>query len=147
MEAQNDGHIVNISSAAGMVGVAGLAVYCAAKWAVWGFTEAMRMETLKRGKSGIRWSSIHPSFLAEGMFAGARLGFLGNLILPLIKNHDVIAKAIVDRALRKGVFSPKRPYMLHLTPRLRGLMPDPWFQGFVRLLGVSGSMNGWKGRS
>jgi all-trans-retinol dehydrogenase (NAD+) len=106
----------------------------------------MRMETKKRGKPGIHWSSIHPSYLADGMFSGAKLGFLGNLILPLIKSHDVVAEAIVERAVKRGVLSPKRPYMLHLTPRLRGLMPDTWFQGFVRLLGVSGSMDEWKGR-
>jgi all-trans-retinol dehydrogenase (NAD+) len=146
METRNSGHIVNISSAAGLVGVAGLSTYCAVKWGVYGFTEAMRMESIQRGKSGIRWSSIHPSYLAEGMFAGAKLGFLGNLILPLIESHDVVAKAIVERALKRRALAPKRPYMLHLTPRLRGVLPDVWFQTFVRLLGVSGSMSTWKGR-
>lgn len=146
MEEHNEGHVVNISSAAGMVGVGGLAVYCATKWGVWGFTESMRMESYKRGKRGIRWSSIHPSYLAEGMFAGAKLGLLGNLLLPLVKDHDVIAKAIVEGALKRNRLSPKRPYTVHLTPRLRGLLPDRWFQQLLIMLGIPHSMDHWKGR-
>jgi all-trans-retinol dehydrogenase (NAD+) len=106
----------------------------------------MRFEALQLGKTGVRWSSIHPCFLANGMFEGARLGLLGNLIVPLVKNHDVIARTIVEAALKKGRHAPKRPYTLHLTPRIRALLPDSWFQKFLVLLGVPGSMSNWKGR-
>ncbi|MGA9118767.1 MAG: SDR family NAD(P)-dependent oxidoreductase [Bacteroidota bacterium] len=147
MYERNEGHVVNISSAAGMVGVPGLAVYCATKWGVWGFTEAMRMESRTLGKTGMHWSSIHPSYLAEGMFAGAKLTFPGNLILPLIRSHDVIARAIVNGALKKNRFSPKRPPALHLTLRLRGLLPDRWFQFVLVLLGIPRSMSTWKGQN
>ena len=43
MYERNSGCIVNISSAAGTIGVAGLAVYTATKWAVWGLTESLRL--------------------------------------------------------------------------------------------------------
>lgn len=146
MYERNKGHIVNLSSASGLIGVPGLAAYAASKWAVYGLTESLRLEAHMKGKTGVRWSSIHPSYLAHGMFEGARLGAIDNLIVPLVKNHDVIARAIVESALKKGRLSPKRPYTLHLTPRIRALLPDPLFQRFLMLLGVTGSMNNWKGR-
>ncbi|MBN1548447.1 MAG: SDR family NAD(P)-dependent oxidoreductase [Syntrophaceae bacterium] len=146
MYARNSGHIVNISSAAATIGVPGMAVYTATKWAVWGLTESMRMEAYETGKTGVRWSSVHPSYIRHGLFEGARLRGLGNLIVPLISDHDVVARAIVSGALKKGRFSPKRPRTVNMTLRFRALMPDSWFQRFLILFGVPGSMSNWKGR-
>ena len=147
MYERNSGHIVNVSSAAGLLGVGGLSVYAATKWAVFGLTESMRFEAWNAGKSGVRWSSVHPSYLAEGMFGGARLNWLGNIVIPLVRSHDTIAKAIVEGALKRGKYSPKRPRTLNLAPRLRGLLPDPLFQKVLVLLGVPKSMHAFKGRS
>jgi all-trans-retinol dehydrogenase (NAD+) len=145
---ENDrGHIVNISSAAGMLGDPGLSVYCATKWAVWGLTESLRFEAFNNKKFGVKYSSIHPSFLAKGLFAGAKLGPLGNLIVPLVKDHDVIAKAIVESALKKGSYSPKRPRTLNLVLRLRAALPDKLFQKVLVVMGVTKSMKTWKGRT
>lgn len=146
MYERNRGHIVNISSAAGTIGVPDLAVYAATKWAVWGLTESMRLEAWNKNKFGVKWSSIHPSYIAQGMFAGAKLGFLGNLLVPLLKDHDVVAKAIVEDALKKEKYSPKRPRTINLTIRMRGLLPDPWFQKLMVFLGVTRSMKAWVGR-
>ncbi len=147
MYQRNSGHVVNISSAAGTIGVPGLAVYAATKWGVWGLTESLRLEALNNRKDGVKFSSIHPSYIAKGMFEGAKLGFPGRLIVPLVKDHDVIAKAIVESALKKGHFSPKRPRSVNMNLRFRALMPDSWFQHFLMLMGVGGSMKGWYGRT
>ena len=146
MYVRNSGHIVNISSAAGTIGVPDLAVYAATKWAVWGLTESMRLETWNKNKFGVKWSSIHPSYIAQGMFAGAKLRGIGGLLVPLLKNHDVVAKAIVEDALKKGKYSPKRPRTVNLTIRLRGLFPDSWFQKLMIFMGVTQSMKTWTGR-
>jgi all-trans-retinol dehydrogenase (NAD+) len=145
MYERNSGFIVNISSAAGMIGVPNLAVYAATKWAVWGLTESLRMEAHNRGKNGVKFASIHPCFLAKGMFEGAQLGIPGRWIVPLVKDHDVIAKAIVKAALKKERYSPKRPRTLKLVMILRSL-PDTWFQWLLRVLGVAQSMKTWRGR-
>jgi all-trans-retinol dehydrogenase (NAD+) len=147
MYERNSGHIVNISSAAGTIGVAGLAVYAATKWAVWGLTESLRMEAIKKGKSGVHYSTIHPGYIATGMFEGAKLGIPGRWIVPLVKNHDVIAKAIVEDAIKKGKYSPKRPRTVNFNLRFRALLPDHWFQWFLIYMGVAGSMKTWHGRS
>lgn len=147
MYERNAGHIVNISSASSTIGVSQLAVYAGTKWAVHGFTESLRFEALAQGKSGVRFSTIHPSYIRTGLFAGAELGFPAKYIAPLIKSHDVIAKAVVESALKRGRNSPKRPYTVHLNPRLRALLPDSWFQRLLVILGITQSMKNWKGHS
>ena len=79
------------------------------------------------------------------MFEGAKIPFPGGLIVPLLKSHDVIAKAIVEAAIKNGRLSPKRPLTVHLTPRLR-LLPDSWFQWLLGFLKITESMSTFKGR-
>ncbi|HET55348.1 MAG TPA: SDR family NAD(P)-dependent oxidoreductase [Ignavibacteria bacterium] len=146
MYERNSGNVVNISSASSMLGVSQMAVYTATKWAVWGFTESMRFEAQTKNKKGVKFSSIHPSYLAEGMFEGAKLNFLGSLIVPLVKSHDVIAKAIVNDALKKGKTCIKRPRTVRLAILFRGILPDKLFQKVIVLLGIHKSMSDWKGR-
>ena len=140
------GHVVNISSASALVGVPDLAMYCATKWAVWGLTESLRFEAWERDKKGVRWSSIHPCYIAKGMFEGAKLRGISNLLAPLLKDHDVVAEAIVESALKMGRYSPKRPRTLRSMVLLRGLVPDELYQWLLDLLGVTGSMKHWVGR-
>ncbi len=147
MYERNSGHIVNISSAAGVLGVPGLAAYSASKWAVLGLTEALRHEALNLGKTGVRFSSIHPSYVASGLFAGARLRGLGGLIVPPIPTHDVVAEAIVEGALKKGKSIVFRPRSVRTAPLLRGILPERLFRWFIRFLNVHTSMSTWKGRT
>ncbi|MFW5711563.1 MAG: SDR family NAD(P)-dependent oxidoreductase [Spirochaetota bacterium] len=145
MYRRNFGRIVNISSAAGLVGVPGLATYSASKWAVFGLTEALRAEARALGKN-VRFSSVHPMFLKSGMFAGAELNIFGKALFPNVSDHDQIARAIVVDALKRGARCPKRPRSLRLIPLLRGLLPDAVFNALGRLMGLHGSMNSWTGR-
>ena len=146
MYERNEGHIVNISSASAVIGVPDLAIYTATKWGVWGLTESMRYEAWNSGKKGVKWSSIHPSYIASGLFAGAKIGFPGSLIAPLLKDHDVIAKAIVNDALIKGKYCIKRPRGIRIAILMRGILPDPVFQKVIDIFGITQSMRNWKGR-
>jgi NAD(P)-dependent dehydrogenase (short-subunit alcohol dehydrogenase family) len=113
---------------------------------VWGLTESLRFEACNRRKPGVKFASIHPGYIAKGMFEGARLGIPGRWIVPIVKDHDVIAKAIVEDALKKEKYSPKRPRTVNLNLRFRALMPDRWFQRFLIIMGVTNSMKTWHGR-
>jgi all-trans-retinol dehydrogenase (NAD+) len=146
MYERNKGHIINISSASATLGVPGLAVYTATKWAVWGLTESLRMEAYNNNKKGVKYSTVHPSYIAQGMFAGAKLHGIGSFLVPLVKDHDVIAKVISIDILQKGRLSPKRPWTVNLTVRFRGLLPDSLFQKLIILMGVNKSMQSWYGR-
>ncbi|NMR18846.1 glucose 1-dehydrogenase [Cellulomonas fimi] len=68
MKAAGKGAIVNISSAAGLVGMQNLPAYSASKWGLRGLTKSAAMDL---GHSGIRVNSIHPGGVRTPMAAGA----------------------------------------------------------------------------
>ncbi len=57
--ASGDGHVVNISSVFGLFAVPGQAAYNSAKFAVRGFTEALRQEMLMAGHP-VKVTTVHP---------------------------------------------------------------------------------------
>jgi NAD(P)-dependent dehydrogenase (short-subunit alcohol dehydrogenase family) len=57
--ASGDGHVVNVSSLFGLLAVPGQGAYNAAKFAVRGFTEALRQEMLLAGHP-VRVTCVHP---------------------------------------------------------------------------------------
>lgn len=66
---QNEGHIVNLSSVFGLVGVEEQTAYCTAKFALRGFTETLRMEL--RG-TGIGTTAVHPGGIQTNIVRHAR---------------------------------------------------------------------------
>lgn len=146
MYERDEGHIVNISSGAGLTGMPDLAVYCATKWAVYGLTESLRMEAMVDGKHGVIFSSIHPGILRHGMFEGSRFNLLGEILIPRVKTHDVIARLIVEKAIRKNRSMIMTPWSLHLGPVIRAFLPDTVLARILLMAGAGTSMNGWTGR-
>ncbi|QZY47016.1 SDR family NAD(P)-dependent oxidoreductase [Mycolicibacterium austroafricanum] len=57
--ASGDGHLINMSSTAGLCAIAGQGAYSAAKFAVRGFTEALRQEMLLAGHA-VAVTAVHP---------------------------------------------------------------------------------------
>jgi len=66
-------HIVNISSIFGIVAPAGQSAYCAAKFAVRGFSESLRHE-LAMAKSPVRLTVVHPGGIATNIALRAPAG-------------------------------------------------------------------------
>jgi 3alpha(or 20beta)-hydroxysteroid dehydrogenase len=64
MRAAGGGTIVNISSGAGLEGIAGIAAYSATKWAVRGLTKCAAKEL---ADDGIRVNSVHPGLIDTPM--------------------------------------------------------------------------------
>jgi short-subunit dehydrogenase len=64
--------IVNISSIFGIIAPPGQTAYCAAKFAVRGFSESLRHE-LEAGASSVRMTLVHPGGVRTGIAANARL--------------------------------------------------------------------------
>ena len=69
--ASGDGHIVNISSVFGLVGVPTQSAYNAAKFAVRGFTEALRQE-MAIGRYPVGVSCVHPGGVRTNIARDAR---------------------------------------------------------------------------
>ncbi len=71
--ASGDGHLVNISSLFGMIGVPSQSGYNATKFAVRGFTEALRQEMLVAGHP-VGVSCVHPGGIRTNIARSARTG-------------------------------------------------------------------------
>jgi len=67
---QGSGAIVNTSSVFGLLGVPNQSAYCAAKFAVRGFTEALRQELRGTGVSAI---TVHPGGITTNIARNARV--------------------------------------------------------------------------
>ncbi|MDR3554786.1 MAG: SDR family oxidoreductase [Syntrophobacteraceae bacterium] len=135
------GHIVTISSAAGLIGVCGLVDYCAAKFAVFGFDEALRME-IKRKKLNIRTTVVCPYFIDTGMFEGVRTRF--SRLLPIL-NQQLVADRIV-KAVEKNRRRLLMPPMVYSLWILRYL-PTFAFDLTANLFGINATMEKFRGRS
>jgi NAD(P)-dependent dehydrogenase (short-subunit alcohol dehydrogenase family) len=72
LKAAGEGHVVNISSVFGIIGVATQGAYNAAKFAVRGFTEALRQELEVEG-SGVSATSVHPGGVKTNIARAARM--------------------------------------------------------------------------
>jgi short-subunit dehydrogenase len=70
LEKESSAHIVNISSLFGMIAPPGQAAYCASKFAVRGFTEALRHEL---EGTNIAVSVVHPGGVQTNIVNSARI--------------------------------------------------------------------------
>jgi butyryl-CoA dehydrogenase len=72
LKASGEGHIVNLSSVFGLISVPSQAAYNAAKFAVRGFTDALRME-LEIEKANVSCTTIHPGGIKTNIAKNARM--------------------------------------------------------------------------
>lgn len=141
MTEQKSGHIVNIASAAGLMANPGMSVYAASKWGVIGWSESLRLE-MEQNQTGVRVTTVQPSYIDTGMFAGVK----PPLFTPLLKPQE-ISDAII-RAVQKNKILLRKPFMVKMTPFLKGIMPARMFD-FIggKLFSVYTSMETFEGRS
>jgi NAD(P)-dependent dehydrogenase (short-subunit alcohol dehydrogenase family) len=74
LRASGDGHVVNISSVFGLLGIPSQSAYNAAKFAVRGFTDALRTELDIEG-CGVSATTIHPGGIRTNIARNARFEF------------------------------------------------------------------------
>jgi NAD(P)-dependent dehydrogenase (short-subunit alcohol dehydrogenase family) len=72
LQASGDGHVVNISSVFGLLGIPSQSAYNAAKFAVRGFTDSLRME-LEIDPCGVSATTIHPGGIKTNIARNARM--------------------------------------------------------------------------
>jgi len=73
LSARPEAHIVNLSSIFGIIAPPGQTAYCAAKFAVRGFSESLRHE-LQTANSPVRLSVVHPGGVATNIVRNSRTG-------------------------------------------------------------------------
>jgi len=139
---RNSGHIVNIASIAGQVGVAGMGDYSASKFAVVGLDEALRMELSSLKKTGVHTTVVCPYFINTGMFDGVTTKF--PLIFP-IQDPVYAVNRIVDGVLcnQEIVLFPRICYII---VALKYLVPTKLMTLCCEFCGFLVTMDTYRGR-
>ena len=119
------GHIVNISSLAGWVGSAGMTSYCAAKFGLRGFSEALDLEV---AEFGIQLTTVYPSFSRTRILDSDQFGYDERRVVPddMLSDPAEVVAAIVKgvRKNKKHVFPDATARNVHYLQRfLPALMP------------------------
>lgn len=126
--ASGDGHVVNISSVFGLIGVPTQSAYNAAKFAVRGFTESLRQEmTLE--KQPVAVSCVHPGGIRTNIANSARTSKVEHAA-ELRKGFDKLAMTTPEKAagiIVKGILKNESRILVG---------PDAWgIDAINRLLG------------
>ena len=140
MIAQRRGYVVNIASAAGLVGVANQTDYSASKHAAVGFTESLRAE-MKKQRTRVRTLSVAPFYIDTGMFEGVKTKVPA--LLPILE-PAAVARQVLD-AVERGRSRLVLPKFVYLVPFVRGL-PTPVFDFVMNRFGINETMDDFVGR-
>lgn len=128
--ASGDGHVVNISSVFGLIGVPKQSAYNAAKFAVRGFTEALRQE-MKLERQPVAVSCVHPGGISTNIANSARMGKSEDADAQR-KGFDKLAITTPEKAaaiILKGILKDQSRILVG---------PDAWgIEAINRLLGAA----------
>jgi NAD(P)-dependent dehydrogenase (short-subunit alcohol dehydrogenase family) len=134
LEASGEGHVVNISSVFGLVGVPSQSAYNAAKFAVRGFTEALCQELDMLGR-GVSASCVHPGGIKTNIVRAARtcpsVATLGRDPATAPEQFEKSFRTTADEAARtilRGVQKGKRRILVghdaHVIDAVARLLPS-----------------------
>jgi short-subunit dehydrogenase len=132
-------HLVNVASASGLIGLPYGSTYASSKWGVIGFSESVRLELRELGHRHVGVSVICPSYVATGLFDGARPPFTTRMLTP-----ERVADLTVRAVLRNRVWV-LAPWLVKITPAATALLPSWLGDRVSRWLGVTSGMAGWRG--
>jgi NAD(P)-dependent dehydrogenase (short-subunit alcohol dehydrogenase family) len=136
MVSRRSGHVVNMCSSAGKIGVARLGGYCATKFAAIGITDTIRPELRS---SGVRFTIVNPGYVNTGMFQGSRVPFITRWQEP-----DKVADAIVA-AVRKNKAEICIPsFSVRFATFMRGLCVPRFTDVLNSILGGHKSFADWQ---
>lgn len=140
MMANNHGHIVTISSVAGLSGGPRLADYCASKFASVGIDESLRYEMKTEGYDGIHCTVVCPWFINTGMFDGVKTKYMGLL------DSDYVADEIISGILanQEIIVVPKLIYFLLF---IKSFLPSQASYYIIKLIGGDTAMMTFHGRA
>ena len=133
--------IVNVASAAGTLSNPRMAVYAASKAALIGWSDSLRIELEQADHTNVRVTTVTPSYISTGMFAGAK----GPVLAPVLDPEFVVDR--VWRAMLAGTPLVELPWSVGLSRALRGVLPTRLFDRLVGDgFGVYRSMERFTGR-
>ena len=134
--ASGDGHVINMSSMFGLFGVPGQAAYNSAKFAVRGFTEALRQETVLAGHR-VAVTVVHPGYVKTAIARNA--GYVEGIDREAgLKVFDKVAITSAERAaliILNAVRKKKARVLVGPDARAFDLLARIAPSGYERILG------------
>ena len=130
LKASGDGHVINISSLFGIMGVPTQGAYNAAKFAVRGFTESLRMELDMEGAC-VSATSVHPGGIKTNIARAARydgpamskLGFGdADSSLSRFERAFITSPEVAARTILRGVETNARRVLIGPDAKALDLM-------------------------
>ena len=135
----NSGHICNIASSASLVSNPKMSVYAASKWAIFAWSDSLRLE-MKQLKKDIKITTILPYFINTGMFDGVKSR------IPILESET--AALTIIKAIEKNKKIISIPGWIYRFTRFGQTVMSvdmfDWFAGSV--MGIYKTMNDFKGR-
>jgi short-subunit dehydrogenase len=133
--AQREAHIVNVSSVFGLVAPPGQTAYASAKFAVRGFSEALRHELEERG-GGIKVSTVYPGGIKTNIVRHARVArSLSNTRVELEDGFERMARSTPGQAaacIVAGILTNAPRILIggdaRLIDRLQRLAPTSYYR-------------------
>lgn len=137
---RRQGHVVNVSSMAAKVHGAGVAMYCASKWAVLALGLSVREELVG---TGVTLSTVLPSAIATDLAAGipGPLGSFG--VAAVLRPPEEVARAVV-RSVESRNAEITVPSVLRATDAVLALAPEFVQRRIRALIGFGTDSNFYK---
>jgi len=129
------GHVCQIASAAGLVGVPGLVAYCASKHAVVGLSEALRLELRQLAGDAVGMTLVCPGFVDTALFEGARPA----LFTPILE-QDRLAR-LIFRGVDRDRELVLEPLMVRSIPFLKAYLGPRQLDRVLGWFGVTRAMD------
>ena len=134
------GHLVNVASASGFIGLPFGSTYASSKWAVIGLGESLRLELKKLGHGHVGVTSLCPSYVDTGMFEGVKPPKLTRFLTP-----DEVAGQVIS-AVRHNRPFVLEPWLVKVTPFLVHSLPQSVADVVSDVFGATTGMKSWRGR-
>jgi short-subunit dehydrogenase len=132
-------HIVNIASASGFIGLPYGSTYAASKWAVIGFSESLRLELIELHAEHVAVTTVCPGYIGTGMFSGVK----SPIVMPMLTPESITDKIL--HGVENNAAFVKEPFIVKALDLLKAVAPVKVFDRATQLLGVTASMQPWKG--
>lgn len=137
MMENNQGHICNIASSAGLISNPKMSVYVSSKWALCGWSDSLRLEMTQMGKN-IKVTTVTPYYIDTGMFDGVKS------LIPIL-NPEKVARKIV-KGIEHNKILVSMPWPVWLVRLGQAIFPIRFFDWFIGdVMGVYHTMSNFRG--
>ena len=142
MMENNHGHIINMASSCGLIGLSQLTDYSSSKFGVVGFTQTLNYEIHFSGHDGIHTTLVCPSYVKTGMFKGCKMFY--PMLIPELTNQGTVERIMA--AILTNQEEVYIPRMVYAMSTIKTLLPVSAMLEIIRFCRADKFMESFVGR-